>query len=77
MPAGHAKSACALVTKIVRLGRVHATILTPESFYDRIKTEVARNFVPGKEDDLRDLIRSEFRAQIFDLHNSAAFLYNR
>ncbi|KAI5120748.1 hypothetical protein M0805_007822 [Coniferiporia weirii] len=54
---GHAKAACALFTKLVRLRRVHATILIPLPFFDKMLAELASQFLSGLEDDLRSLIR--------------------
>ncbi|KAI5120745.1 hypothetical protein M0805_007819 [Coniferiporia weirii] len=54
---GHAKAACALFTKIVRYRRVYATILTPLPLFDKMTAELAGQFIPGVEDDLRSLIR--------------------
>ncbi|KAL5488450.1 hypothetical protein ACEPAI_6568 [Sanghuangporus weigelae] len=54
---GHAKATCTLLTKIVRFRNVHATLFTPLFLYDQTRKEISNNFVPGSEDDLKELIR--------------------
>ncbi|KAI5120747.1 hypothetical protein M0805_007821 [Coniferiporia weirii] len=54
---GHAKPACGLFTKLVRLRRVYATILIPLPLFSKTTAELDGQFIPGIEDDLRSLIR--------------------
>ena len=47
---GHSRTMCTLVARIVRLRpNFTVTFFVVSSFYDRIKAEIARDFLPGEE----------------------------
>ncbi|KAL5530853.1 hypothetical protein ACEPAF_7111 [Sanghuangporus sanghuang] len=54
---GHVKAACALITKIVRLGQVYVTIFCANHLYERAIKEIAEQFIPDEENELKDLTR--------------------
>ncbi|KAI5117421.1 hypothetical protein M0805_004052 [Coniferiporia weirii] len=54
---GHVKPLCALLAKVVRLRRVYVTMFTSTTFLDKVNSEVARQFLPEGEEDLKSLIR--------------------
>lgn len=63
---GHAKAACALLSKIVRGRKVYATIITPLPIHEKVTKELARQFVPGVEDDVKSRVRlSHNRSLVF------------
>ncbi|KAI5118935.1 hypothetical protein M0805_003759 [Coniferiporia weirii] len=54
---GHVKPLCALLGRIVRIRRVYATLFIPTTYIDKTNSEVARQFLPEGEEDLKSLIR--------------------
>lgn len=53
---GHARTACTLASRMVRLRPVTVTVFTACAMYDNIVSEIARNFEDGE-----DVIRSRVR----------------
>ncbi|PAV17483.1 UDP-Glycosyltransferase glycogen phosphorylase [Pyrrhoderma noxium] len=54
---GHVKCVCGLISKIIHLHAINATIFIGQPHLERAKKEVDSHFLPGKEDRLRSLIR--------------------
>ncbi|KAH8110135.1 UDP-Glycosyltransferase/glycogen phosphorylase [Phellopilus nigrolimitatus] len=54
---GHAKSACALLAKVVRFRPVNATLFVPLSLFEKTIEELDTQFLLGSENSLRRLIR--------------------
>ena len=54
---GHSKPMCALLSRLVRVEHVYATVLLDETMYARISKEIDKKFDLNKEQHLRNLIR--------------------
>ena len=55
--AGHSRTMCTLVARLVKLRPVIVTFFTVPSILDRVKAEIARDFLAGEEDLLSRIRR--------------------
>ena len=46
---GHTRTMCTLAARFVKLRQVTVTFFTVPAFYDRVRAEIDREFLPGEE----------------------------